>query len=79
MEIEFNPGQIPETELSQPAGRQDTTPAALDSTTFSASSSMTASLQDNVDQAMKLASDEHYPPDYVEERIAILLALRIKH
>lgn len=89
MEIEFNPGQIPKTELSPPVGRQDTTPAASDSTTFSASSSMAASLQDKlnatplvrqgkVDQAMQLASDEHYPPDYFEERIAILLALHIK-
>jgi hypothetical protein len=90
MEIEFNPSQVTKMEFSQPIGRRGTTSAASDSTAFFASSSMATFLQDklnatplvrqdSVDQAMQLASDEHYPPDDVEERIAVLLALHIKH
>ena len=85
MEIEFNPSRVPKTEPSQPAPRPDATAAAPDGASFS----VTAALQDKlknlpairsekVAQAKQLVSDSKYPPSDVLDRIAVLLAIRVK-
>ena len=89
MEIEFNPSHAPKAELVHSANRQVTTTATTDSTSLSSSGPMTAPIQDKlnsiplvrqnmVDRASALASDSQFPPDFYEERIAVLLALHIK-
>ena len=89
MKIEFNPSQVPQAELAQPTLRQASPSAASDSTSFSASSTAAASLQEQVAsspmvrdgqvaRAAQLVSDPNFPPGYYEERIATLLALHMK-
>jgi hypothetical protein len=84
MEIEFNPGRVPKAEPSQPAARPSAA-AGADGTSFQ----VTAALQDRlknlpsvrpekVAQAKALVSDAQYPPGYVLDRIATLLAINIK-
>jgi hypothetical protein len=85
MEIDFNPSRVPQAEPSQPAPRQDATTTATDGASFQG----TAALQDQlkglqavrpekVQQAKGLVSDSQYPPDDVLDRIAVLLAVRLK-
>jgi len=85
MEIEFNTGRIPQAESSQPAARRDATPAARDTVSFSTSASLTAQLSnistvrpEQVARAKALVADTSYPPDYVLNRIAVLLAIHGK-
>ena len=86
MEIEFNANsRIPQAESKQPVARQDTTPAATDAASFSASDSLISQLNkiptvrpEQVARAKELVADGHYPPDYVLNRIANLLAIHTK-
>lgn len=84
MEVEFNPSRVPTTGPSQPTARQDAA-AAGDAASFD----VTAALQDKlknmqalrsekIDLAKSLISDPTYPPDDVLDRIAVLLATRLK-
>ena len=82
MEIEFNPSRIPKAESSQPVAKRDTTPAATDAVSFSTSNSLKAQLStistvrpEQVARARELISGAKYPPDYVLNRIAVLLAI----
>jgi len=85
MEIEFNTGRIPQAESSQPVTRRDAAPAASDAVSFSTSDSLKSQLSsmstvrpEQVARGKELVSDTHYPPDYVMNRIATLLAIHIK-
>ena len=86
MEIEFNPNsRIPQAGPSQPTARRRTTSAAPDSVSFSTSDSLKRQLSqistvrpEQVARAKELVSDPSYPPDYVINRIAALLAIHAK-
>jgi hypothetical protein len=84
MKIDFNPSRIPKPELDQPVVRQ----AASATASVGASSSAAASLQSKfndipmvrpemVDHAKTLVSSNDYPPGYMVDRIAALLAEHI--
>ena len=85
MEIEFKTGRIPQAESSQPVARRDAVPAAPDTVSFSNSDSLKSQLNnistvrpEQVANAKQLVSDPNYPPDYVLNRIAVLLAIHAK-
>ena len=86
MEIEFNTNsRIPQAGSSQPAARRDTTTAAPDTVSFSTSDSLKSRLSqistvrpEQVARAKQLVADASYPPDYVLNRIATLLAIHTK-
>lgn len=84
MEVDFNPSRVPSSGPSQPPARQDAA-AATDAASFD----VTAALQDKlknlqairpekVELAKSLVSNPAYPPDDVLDRIAVLLATRLK-
>jgi len=82
MEIEFNTSRIPPAESRSPAVRKDTPPAATDAASFSTSNALKSRFEnisavrpEQVARAQALVSDASYPPDYVLDRIAVLLAL----
>ena len=82
MEIEFNTGRITPASPAQPAGKRDVAPAAPDTVSFSTSDSLKNQLSqistvrpEQVARAKQLVADTQYPPDYVLNRIAILLAI----
>lgn len=84
MEIEFNPSRIPKPEFSQLVARQSSSSAAPDAASFSTAASLQGKLNDvalvrpeTVDRAKALLSDDKYPPGYVVDRIAALLAFHI--
>ena len=84
MEIEFNPGRVPKAEPSQPVARPSA-PAAADETSFQVSAALQDQLKnmstvrpEKVAQAKALVSDSQYPPGYVLDRIAVLLAIHVK-
>jgi len=84
MEIEFNPGRVPKAEPSQPVARPSATPAG-DATSFQVSAALQDKLKnmpmvrpEKVAQAKALVSDSNYPPGYVLDRIAVLLAINVK-
>ena len=85
MEIEFNTGRIPQAESSQPVARRGATRPTPDTTSFSASDSLKSQLNtistvrpEAVAKGQALVSDGSYPPDYVLNRIATLLAIHSK-
>ncbi len=85
MEIEFNPSRVPQPGSSQPVARRDATPAAADAVSFSTSDSLRSQLSkistvrpEQVARAKALVADIQYPPDYVLDRIATLLAIHTK-
>ena len=85
MKINLNSGGVPKAEPTQPAARTDATAAATDGTSFQATSALTNKLKDlpavrseKVEKAKTLVSDSKYPPNDVLDRIAILLAARVK-
>jgi hypothetical protein len=85
MEIDFNPARIPKPDSGQSVTRRSATPIASDSTSISTTASLGSNLNDTpfvrpekVDMAKGLVSDTQYPPDYVLDRIAVLLAARLK-
>lgn len=82
MEIEFNTSRFSPAESGSSAIRRDTTAAAADAASFSTSDSLKSQLKDistvrpeKVSEAKELISNGKYPPDYVLERISVLLAL----
>jgi hypothetical protein len=86
MEIDFNPGRVPKAEPSQPVARQDAAASATDGTSFDVTSALQEKLKnlqavrpEKVAQARLLVSDSAYPPDDVLDRIAVLLATRVKN
>ena len=85
MEIDFNPGRIPKPDVSQPVTRTDQTSAPAKAADSPPSASLQSKLNDlplvrpdKVAQASALVSDANYPPGYIVDRIAALLALHIK-
>ena len=85
MEIEFNIGRVSPTEPNQPVAKRSTSPVASAAVSFSASDSLKAQLDqistvrpEQVAKAKELVADAHYPPDYVLNRIAVLLAIKTK-
>lgn len=84
MEIEFNPGRVPKAEPSQPVARPNAA-APADDTSFQVSAALQDKLKnmstvrpEKVAQAKALVSDSNYPPNYVLDRIAVLLAIHVK-
>lgn len=84
MEVEFNPGRVPAAGPSQPAARPSATTAA-DATSFAVSSALQDKLKnleavrpEKVQLGNSLVSNPSYPPDDVLDRIAVLLAIRLK-
>ena len=84
MEIEFNPSRVPKVEPSQTAARPNATAPAGDAS-FSVSAALQDKLKnisdirpDKVAYAQQLVSDSNYPPNYVLDRIAVLLAINVK-
>jgi hypothetical protein len=84
MEIEFNPGRVPKPEPSQPIARPQAA-AHGDDTSFQVSAALQDKLKntstvrpDVVARAKALVSDSNYPPGYVLDRIAVLLAIHVK-
>lgn len=84
MEIEFNPSRVPKVEPSQTAARANA-PASADQTSFPGSAALQDKLKnisdvrpEKVAYAKGLVSDVKYPPDDVLDRIAVLLAIKIK-
>jgi hypothetical protein len=82
MEIEFNTSRLSPAESGSSAIRRDATTAATDAVSFSTSDSLKSQIKDlstvrpeKVAKAKELVSNGHYPPDYVLERISVLLAL----
>ena len=85
MEIEFNTGRIPQAESSQVAARRASPPAATPTVSFSNSDSLKSQLREiptvrpeKVARARELVADGNYPPDYLLNRIAALLAIHTK-
>ena len=84
MEIEFNPSRVPKVEPSQTAARPNAT-APADETSFPDSAALMDKLKnisdvrpEKVAYAKGLVSDSQYPPDDVLDRIAVLLAIKVK-
>jgi hypothetical protein len=85
MEIDFNPSRIPKPESGQPASRTGDSSAAAQPAASPSASSLESKLNDlplirpeKVAAASALVSDENYPPGYIVDRIAALLALHLK-
>ncbi|HWD93893.1 MAG TPA: hypothetical protein VG938_16300 [Verrucomicrobiae bacterium] len=85
MEVGLNTSRVPGAEPSQPATRQDTTAAATDEASFEVTAALQDKLKnlptlrpDKVEQAKMLISDSKYPPDDVLDRIAVLIAAKVK-
>jgi hypothetical protein len=77
MEIEFNTGQIPPGDFSQPAARQSASAPAPDTASFSASASLNSQMSslstvrpEQVARARGLVADEGYPSDEVLSKVA---------
>ena len=85
MEIDFNTNRIPKAPASQPAARRDAAPPPADAASFAASeapknqlSNISTVRSEQVARAKELVADVKYPPDYLLDRIANLLADHIK-
>jgi hypothetical protein len=84
MEIDFNPSRIPKPDVGQPIARPGDSTAASKSTASPAPESLQSKLNDlplvrpeKVAQATALVSSADYPPGYIVDKIAALLALNI--
>lgn len=82
MEIDFNTGRIPAAESKQQIARKAAAPEASAAVSFSASDSLKSQLNnlssvrpEVVSKAKQLAADSSYPPDFVLDRVAVLLAV----
>ncbi len=82
MEIEFNTGRIPQAESSPQAAKRTSVPDASAAVSFSASdslksqlSSLSAPRPEAVAKGKQLVADASYPPDYLLDRVAKLLAI----
>jgi hypothetical protein len=86
MEIEFNPSRIPKPDPGQPVARSGDSSAASSPESVPQSASLQSKLNDlplirpeKVASASALVSDSNYPPGYIVDRIAALLALHINN
>ncbi len=85
MEIDFNPSRIPKPDVGQPVTRPSDTSAVSKAADSPAPASLQSKLNDlplvrpeKVAQASALVSNSDYPPGYIVDRIASLLALHLK-
>jgi len=81
MEIDFNTSRIAKPEITSPATRSATSPAATDTSSFTGAASLDTQLQslpptrgDQVALAKTLITNPEYPPQFLLDRIAALLA-----
>ena len=84
MEIDFNPSRIPKPDVNQPVTRSGDNTAAPKTAGGPAPESLQSKLNDlplvrpeKVAQASALVSSSDYPPGYIVDRIAALLAFHI--
>ena len=84
MQIEFNTSRITKPNAGQPVSRQDTTPSATDTTSFTAAATLEAQLKDvpavrtdKVALAQSLISNPDYPSAGVLDKVAGLLSAHI--
>ncbi len=84
MEISFNPSNIPDPAGTPPVTRRDAASSAQESNAFDNTDALKNSLNnlptvrpEKVAHARALVSDVSYPPNYVLDRIANLLAMHI--
>lgn len=85
MELEFNPNRMPLKGYSEPVGQRVVakTGASTDAPSNTNDLSNTPAnvplvRADKVAQAKLNVADEHYPPNYILDRIATLLAIKLK-
>ena len=85
MEIEFNTGRIPQAESSPQTVKRASAPDVSASVSFSASdslksqlNSMAAARPEAVAKGKELAAESTYPPDFILDRVAVLLAVHAK-
>ncbi len=86
MEIEFNPSRIPISGAGKTTGRKSVASTASSATSLGVSTDLLKSkLQEiplvrpgKVGLGQALVADMHYPPDYVLDRVAVLLALNLR-
>jgi hypothetical protein len=84
MEIDFNSSRVSKAQTSQPVVRPEVA-SATDAASFQVTSALESQLKnlpavrpEKIAQAQALLSDSQYPPDYVLERIAVLIASHVK-
>ena len=84
MEINLNPGRVPDPPAAQPAARKGAAPAA-NSGTFEQSQALERNLKntsdirpDKIAQVRAVLNDVQYPPDALLDGIANLLAVHFK-
>ena len=82
MEIEFNTSRLAKRDLTPPVARPGSPPPAVDTTSFTATTSLDGQLQnvpatrvDKVALAKSLITNPNYPPTELLDRIAALLAV----
>lgn len=84
MEIEFNASRVPKSGYSEPLKRQVASPQPSSTEVVHTADTLQSKLKeplvrpDTVAQAQNQVSDEKYPPNDVLDRIAVLLAIRMK-
>jgi hypothetical protein len=85
MEIDFNPGRVPKSDLGQPVVGRGASAAAAETASFPSTTSFVSKLNeispvrpDRVEQAKALVADETYPPFELLMRIAALLAVHFE-
>jgi hypothetical protein len=85
MEIEFNTGRLARTEAGQPTAKRAAASDAAAAVSFSKLDALKGRLAaqpatrpEAVARAKELVADENYPPDYVLDRVAVLLAVHAK-
>jgi hypothetical protein len=84
MEIEFNPGQKANVEVSAPVARRENTQPAENTMPFERTQALEKSLKESsirpeaVARANALVADENYPSDELLNKVAGVLAGHIK-
>ena len=85
MEIDFNPSRIPKPDVPQQVARPSDSATVSKDSSASVPASLQSKLNDlplvrpeKVASASALVSNSDYPPGYIVDRIAALLALHIK-
>jgi hypothetical protein len=80
MEIEFNPGQKANVEVSAPVARRENTQSAENTMPFERTQALEKSLKESsirpeaVARANALVADENYPSDKLLDKVAGVLA-----
>jgi hypothetical protein len=85
MEIEFNPSRIPPSGYSETVARRGASRVNADPESMTGTTGLQDQLNalpevrpDKIERAKALAADDSYPPDYLLDRIARLLAIQIE-